>query len=192
MVLPLPILSPRLRLEPPRIGDGKWINEAVLSNIENISQWMPWAKPVPDVETSEEFVRSAVTDFAARTTLVMLIWNRHTGQLLGSSGFHEINWDVPSFETGYWLRGDALGQGYVVEAVNALTRYAFQVLGAKRLAIHCDRDNFKSRAVPETLGFNLDGVLRNHLLKVDRKELRDTFIYSRIDLDGLPELDVDW
>ncbi len=153
---------------------------------------MPWANPAPDVTMSEEFARTAAAEFAERKTLVILIWNRQTDQLLGSSGFHDIKWEIPSFETGYWLRKEAIGQGYIVEAVNALTRYAFQFLGAKRLAIHCDKDNFKSRAVPEKLGFDLEGVLRNHCLKVNSKELRDTFIYSRVNLEGLPDLHVRW
>ena len=190
--LPLPLLTPRLRLEPPKIGDGKAINDAVLSNIENIAKWMPWANPPPSAEQSEEYARNAIAEFTQRKILAMLIWDRHTGQLIGSSGLHNIDWDVPRFETGYWLRKESLGQGFAMEAVNALARYAFQGLNAKRLAIHCDKDNHNSRSIPEKLGFDLEGTLRNYFLKPGTNRPRETLVYSRIDLNGLPKLDVQW
>ena len=190
--LPMPLLTPRLRLEPPKLGDGKAINDAVLSNIENIAKWMPWASPPPGVDESEEYARVAMAEFIQRKILAILIWDQQTGELLGSSGFHNINWEVPSFEIGYWIRGNAIGQGFIMETVNALTRYAFQTLGARRVAIHCDKDNHKSRAVPEKLGFDLEGVLRNNALKVDSRTPRDTLVFSRVDLVGLPPLEVHW
>ncbi|RYZ57307.1 MAG: N-acetyltransferase [Proteobacteria bacterium] len=190
--IPMPILTPRLRLEPRRVGDGKAITRAIESNFDEISKWMSWANPCPTVEDSEAYVLKSIKMFEDRETLELLIWDRESGELLGSSGFNEIDWTVPRLETGYWLSKEASGQGFATEAVNALTRYAFEVLDAKRLAITCDKDNVKSRLIPERLGFDLEGILRNHMMKIGSRETRDTLIYSRVDLNGLPDLDVSW
>jgi len=61
--LPTPIITPRLILRPPQIGDGIIVNEAVLESFDELKQSMPWAKEKPSVEISEEFVRRAAENW---------------------------------------------------------------------------------------------------------------------------------
>jgi ribosomal-protein-alanine N-acetyltransferase len=84
------------------------------------------------------------------------------------------------------------GKGFITEAVNAVTRYAFQVLGARRVEIRCDSENTKSANVPHRLGYELEGKFRNDNLKCHNKGTRDTLVFSRVDLNELPPLDVEW
>ena len=58
-----------------------------------------------------------------------------------------------SAEIGYWLRTNALGHGYMSEAVEALTDEIFNVLPVSTVTIICDPLNVRSAAVPERLGF---------------------------------------
>src|SRR5690606_11812221 len=105
---------------------------------------------------------------------------------------HRMDWAVRSFEIGYWIRKDAEGQGIVTEAVNAITRYAFEQLQARRVETRFETENLRSRAVAERLGYDLDGCLRQDRFKVGSQELTDTWIFSRIHTAGLPELAVSW
>ncbi len=84
-----------------------------------------------------------------------------TVRLLGAISLMPHQWAVPSFEIGYWLRSSAEGQGYMSEAVRLLVTYCFETLEAQRLLIRCDVRNARSRAIPERLGFTLEGTLRN-------------------------------
>ncbi|MFX8242925.1 GNAT family N-acetyltransferase, partial [Acinetobacter baumannii] len=77
--------------------------------------------------------------------LMLLILDRNTQDLIGASGYHQIDWDLPSVETGYWSRDKYRGQGLMTEAINAITQYAFHVLEVKRIAITCGVDNLKSK-----------------------------------------------
>ena len=90
-----------------------------------------------------------------------------------------MDWSVPRFEIGYWIRPEAAGQGHVSEAVGLLAALAFDRLAARRVEIRCDSRNLKSRAVAERCGFVLEGVLRCDSLGVD-DSVRDTAVYSRI------------
>ena len=101
------------------------------------------------------------------------------GRIVGSSGLHRIDWSVPSFEIGYWVRTPDSGQGYATEAVEAIGSFAFEKLGARRIEIRADTRNTRSRAIPEKLGYQLEGVLRHDCLHVDGR-LRDTAVYARI------------
>lgn len=68
----------------------------------------------------------------------------------------------------------------MTEAVQGITAFAFEELKARRVEIRCDPQNVKSRAIPERLGFVLEGILRNDLLSVDGKELRDTCVFAKV------------
>ncbi|MGH2900558.1 MAG: GNAT family N-acetyltransferase, partial [Solirubrobacteraceae bacterium] len=97
----------------------------------------------------------------------------------GGTGLHRMNWAVPQFEIGYWVRRTHEGQGYVSESVRALSRFALATLAAQRVEIHCSHRNARSQRVAERCGFVLEARLRNHLREPDG-ELRDTMIYSLV------------
>jgi len=100
-------------------------------------------------------------------------------RVIGGSGLHRIDWSVPRFEIGYWVRTPETRRGYVTETVHALTTFAFDELGAQRVEIRADVRNTRSRAVPERLGYELEGVLRRDCLDPQGRP-RDTAVYSRI------------
>ncbi len=193
---PMPIVTPRLILRPPQIGDGKVLNEAVLESFDLLNAFMDWAKVKPSLEDSEEIVRQAVENWILKKNdepyLMLLIFHKDTGQFIGATGYHHYHWDVPSLETGYWIRTSYAGKGFMTEAINALTQYAFKQLKVNRLTITCDSDNLRSKNIPEKLGYTLEGRLKNHRRKPLTKALGDTLIYTRIDLNHLPELIVTW
>lgn len=190
--LPMPITTPRLILRPPQPGDGAELNRAIVESFEDLNKWMPWARERPSVEASEEHVRRASAKWILREDLLVLVFDRETGLLAGSTGLERINWNLPRFEIGYWVRKRFAGKGYITESTNALTRYAFQQLGAKRVEIRCDAKNARSLGVMNRLGFEYEGTLRRDNTHSNSTELRDTLVYSRIDLNGLPTLEVSW
>jgi RimJ/RimL family protein N-acetyltransferase len=95
-------------------------------------------------------------------------------------------------ETGYWARKKYSGQGYITEAINAITQYAFQILNVKRLAITCDIDNERSKKIPERLGYHHESTMKANKIKPVTGEVTDTLIFVRTNLINLPELKVSW
>jgi RimJ/RimL family protein N-acetyltransferase len=175
----------RLTIRSPMPGDGAELQAAVAESIDDLRPWLPWAKEVPTVEEEEIAVRKGRVRFLAREDLWFLLFLKGTHTLVGGSGLHRMNWDVPSFEIGYFVRSRFAGQGYISEAVRGITRFAFETLGARRVEIHCDARNERSRRVAERAGFELEAKLRNHDLDTDG-ELRDTLIYVRLEpLEGV-------
>jgi RimJ/RimL family protein N-acetyltransferase len=175
--LPDRIETARLFLRAPRFGDGAAINAAVIESLAHLRPWMPWAQDVPSIEASEEFARSASAKFISREELPYLAFLKNENKYLGGTGLHRINWDVPRFEIGYWIRASEQGKGYVSEAVIALTDFCFERLKANRVEIRMDDKNERSWRVAERCGFALEGLFRN-----DTRDhfgvLRDTRIYA--------------
>jgi len=73
-------------------------------------------------------------------------------------------------ELGYWLRSDATGSGFVVEAARALLDAARAIKDFSHAEIRCDPRNAPSVAVARRLGFELveetDGPLQVWMLRL--------------------------
>src|SRR5690606_34715567 len=102
-----------------------------------------------------------------RRELRMHIYLRGTDIMVGSSGFHNIEWELPKFEIGYWCRKQFMGQGYITETVKALTALAFDILGAQRVQICLDTLNTRSRRVAERVGYVFESEQPNERISGD-------------------------
>ncbi|SDM40140.1 GNAT family N-acetyltransferase [Bacillus sp. OK048] len=171
--------SERLLIRKPLPGDGKAVYEAIQASLDELKPWMPWAHTNQSEQDTEANIRDSIAKFITREDLRLHIFNKETGEFIGSTGLHRINWDVPKFEIGYWIDTRYSGNGYITEAAEAVTNFAFKELNANRVEIRCDSRNTKSRAIPERLGLTLEGILKNDSLSADSKELRDTCIFAK-------------
>ncbi len=169
----------RLVIRAPRPGDGAVVNAAIRESMEKLRPWMPWAQREQTIEETEAYVRGAAARFLKREDLPLLLFRREDGLFVGGSGLHRIDWSVPRFEIGYWVRASLEGQGYISEAVRGIADFAFAVLKAERVEIRCDALNTRSAAVAERCGFALEGRLR-HDSRSPSGALRDTLIFARL------------
>lgn len=67
--------------------------------------------------------------------------------------------DERQADLGYILARDVWGQGYAVEAAQAMLQRGFEDLGLERIYAVCDVDNVGSRRVLEKLGLQREVVL---------------------------------
>ncbi|WP_246942381.1 GNAT family N-acetyltransferase [Bacillus pinisoli] len=179
---PSEFTTERLLIRMPLPGDGKAVHHAIKNSRNELEPWLPFARNEQTEEQLEENIREAHAKFLLRKDLRFHVYHRETGEFIASTGLHRINWDVPKFEIGYWIDSRYSGKGYVTETVEGLTQFAFEKLGARRVEIRMDTRNIKSKAVPERLGFTLEGILRQDDLAVDGSGVRDTYVYSKIRL----------
>ena len=177
--IPERLESERLLLRAPQAGDAAMINAAVHESLDNLRPWMPWAAHAPTLADTEIVAREMMVNFARRESLGYRIFNRSDGQFVGMCSLFQLNWGIPSGEIGYWVRVSAQGQGYITEAVNRLTTFAFDELAMERIEIRCDARNRRSAAVAERAGYQLEARLSYHRRAVDGS-LADTLIYAKL------------
>jgi RimJ/RimL family protein N-acetyltransferase len=175
--LPELLLGERVLVRPFRPGDGAALWDAVEESREHILPWLPWGDTHKSPADSEAYARRNCAKWLTREDLPLSVWDRSAAEFLGGSGLHRIEWDVPSFEIGYWLRKSAVGQGYMTEAVSLICALAFETLAAQRVFIRCAAGNQRSAAIPVRLGFAYEGTLRN-AKRDTRGELRDMLIFG--------------
>lgn len=124
-------------------------------------------------------IREAHIKFLKRESLRFLIFHRETKDFIGSSSLHNIVWEIPKCEIGYWIHTKFSGNGYMTEAIYELTKLAMKNLKCRRIEVRCESTNIKSRSIPKRLGFKLEGILRNEDLSADGKNLTDTCIFAK-------------
>lgn len=150
---------------------------AVVESREHLLPWLPWATKYTTIEDARDFFNRMRAKWLLREGFNAGLWDARTFRFVGGCALHPQDWAVPSFEIGYWLRVGATGHGYITEAVKLVTDYAFDMLGAQRVAIQCDARNERSAAVPRRLGFVHEATLRNTAVAYD-DILRSTLIFA--------------
>jgi ribosomal-protein-serine acetyltransferase len=192
--LPMPITTPRLIIRPPKAGDGAAVDEAVQESLKELRPWIPFSRSATlTAEEAEASCRKALAKFILREDIRLHMYDRGTGQFVGSTGLHRVDWNARLFEVGYWIRTSRARQGLVTEAANAITRYAFQELAARRVSLFCNAENAPSADVARRLGFQQEGRLRNwDRFAADEVVCRDELVFARVSPDGLPPLEVSW
>jgi ribosomal-protein-serine acetyltransferase len=149
-------IDDRRCLRPFEEADADELYRLVSDNREFLAQWMPWAAG-QTLRGTVEFIRSSCRQFAdshgCQAAIVI------DGNIMGTIGFHRLDWDNRSTSIGYWIAESAQGHGTVTEAVRALTGYAFQAWKMKRIEIRAAVDNQRSRAIPLRLGFKEEGAI---------------------------------
>ena len=180
--IPDDVCGPRVLLRPLRPEDAPAAWEAIEESRRHLAPWMPWVHTLQSVDDERVAIIEMRARWTLREDLGVGIFDRATGRYLGGSGFNRINWDLRIFEIGYWIRATAEGRGYVTEAVQLLTRLAFDRLGANRVEVYVDPRNVRSVNVPELLGFVLEGTLRRFRPGPDgRPQDRQVFALIRED-----------
>ena len=172
----------RLLVRCPLPGDGPEVHAAVNESLDELLPWMDWPRQHGTVEDSEEKVRRDRVRFLERTDLLLLLFLKGTNTLVGGSGLHRMDWSVPRFEIGYWCRTRFVGNGYITEAVRAITDFAFEHLGARRVEIRCDSVNERSVRVAQRAGYRLEGELRNAEVGDDGSP-SNVLVFSMIPID---------
>lgn len=182
--VPTELRTPRLLLHAPRPEDAPALHAAVHASLPELRRWMVWAQEPLDLPGTEENLREAAARFEARENLRYHVWNAEGTELIGSSGYHALDWRVPRGEIGYWVATPHAGRGYATEVARALTDLGLRTpeaggLGFRRIEIRCDARNERSARIPRALGYRLDATLVNDAVAAnDPGQVRDTLIFS--------------
>ena len=157
---PIELIGENVILRRTLWNDAERVFEAILESNEILYPRMRWALPIPSFERTAISCNDAEGQWDRGETLNYTIWTS-AGECLGRCSLHHIDWGVPKFEVGYWVRSSAQGRGVATEATKLMTDMAFETLGARRVSLWCALDNIGSRRVAENLGFTHEGRFKN-------------------------------
>ena len=86
------------------------------------------------------------------------IW--FNGHLCGMINHINLDWMNRWTVLSYWIDAAHQGKGIMTACCRAFVAHAFNAWKLHRITIECASENTRSRAIPERLGFKLEGVIR--------------------------------
>jgi ribosomal-protein-serine acetyltransferase len=145
---------------------------------------MPWAAD-QTLERTVEFIQRVRAQVAQGEGFSLALVE--DARIVGTMGFHRLDWQNRSTSAGYWIAEASQGQGTVTRALSALLDRAFVRWGLNRVEIRAGVENARSQAVALRLGFRHEGVLRQAERFSDRYE--DDALYALLAADWLSRSD---
>lgn len=150
----------RLRLRPPASEDAEDLTR--LLQDPEIHRWTS-SIPYPyTIDDARRFLSMRAEADLTGDSFVWSITDRHSGQLMGAIGLHDIDRERGRVEMGYWIGEEFRGQGYTSEAAVRVVSWAFERVNATRIQATHMPGNEPSAKVMRKAGMQEEGLLRKY------------------------------
>lgn len=163
-----------------------WHPSDVTSLVEHANNYQVWIQlrdrlPHPYTEVDARNWISFATSQEPLTNLAI----EFQGIAVGSIGLTlQDDIETGTAEVGYWLGEAVWGQGIATAALSTFAEWAFNEFSLRRLYAMPLVSNQASRRVLEKVGFQLEGILRQHVCKAGI--VQDQAIYGLLRNELVP------
>ena len=173
-VEPVTLDDGRVRLEPLGLQHLGGLTRAAADG----ELWTLRIANVPDRDDAQGYIERALQGRAEGHRLAFAVIDAASGEVIGSSSYHDIVPELDRIEIGHTWYGKSRQRTHVnASAKMLLMTHAFETLGARLVGWRTDNFNHTSQRAIERLGARRDGVIRHHALRRDGT-VRDTVMYS--------------
>lgn len=176
MIEPAPVTleGHGVRLEPLEAKHA----EGLAAAAEDGRLWELWFTSVPEPGRTALYVADALAGQAAGHMLPWAVRELATGEIAGTTRFHDIVTAIDRVEIGWTWYAARWQKSHVNTACKLLLlSHAFETLGCAAVGLRTDAFNFASQRAIAALGAKKDGVIRHHQARRDGS-VRDTVMYS--------------
>ena len=173
-VEPVTLRERGVRLEPLALEHEDGLRAAAADG----ALWTLRITSVPEPQDTRAYIETALQMRADGHRFAFAVRDDATGEVLGSTSFHDILPAVKRVEIGYtWYRKSVQRSHVNTTCKLLMMGHAFDQLGCNVVGWRTDNYNFASQRAIERLGAQKDGVIRGHALRRDGT-IRDTVMYS--------------
>lgn len=123
-----------------------------------LKQWLPWLDKINKPVDTKRFLECQLLKFQQSEALHITIL--YENKIAGVLGFNQIDEANRIGHIGYWLGQEYNGKGIMTKSVRELIEVGFEYYSLERVDIRCAVKNNRSRAIPERLNFQQEGIIR--------------------------------
>ncbi len=173
-VEPVVLRDGGVRLEPLGLAHEAGLRAAAADG----ELWKLRITSVPEPDQTGAYIEAALKMRAEGHRFPFVVVNDATGEVLGSTSYHDIVPPIQRVEIGWtWYRQSVQRSHVNTTCKLMLLTHAFDTLGCAVVGWRTDNYNFASQKAIERLGAKKDGVIRHHAVRRDGT-VRDTVMYS--------------
>lgn len=175
-VKPVTLRLNGVRLEPLALDHEEGLTSAAADG----KLWELRITSVPEPQETRAYIESALAMREAGSRFAFAVVDDASGQVLGSTSYHDIVPALKRVEIGYTWYRQSMQRTHVNTTCKLLMMgHAFDTLGCPVVGWRTDNFNFASQRAIERLGARKDGVIRHHAQRRDGT-VRDTVMYSMV------------
>jgi len=149
------------------------INDVVdgLNNI-NVTKWLAGAPYPYTNKDAEYFINKSINEKLYKFAIVLKSENK----VIGGTELSNIDLFNGTAGGGIWINEKYWGHGYGSEAFGARIKYAFEVLGLRRLENGYFKENEKSHKMQLRFGYKDEGIRRQRFVSKGSGKVEDEYI----------------
>lgn len=143
------------------LKDTEEVHNLTIDEKEHLRKWMGWVdNNVNDINNTKDFIKNSLNNFINSDGYPEAIGIIYKNKIIGVIGFNNVDKRNKYAIIGYWLSEKYQGKGIMTKATKTLINIAFNELKLNRIEIRVASENIKSRKIPERLGFQKEGEIR--------------------------------
>lgn len=164
-------------IETERLILRQWKSEDVndlvegLNNI-NVSKWLAGAPYPYTIDDAKYFINKTIEGDLYNFAIVL----KDENKVIGGTQISNISYANGTAGGGIWLNEKYQGKGYGTEAFGARIKYAFEVLGLRRLENGYFKENEKSHMMQLKFGYKDEGIKRKKFISQATGNVEDEYI----------------
>ncbi len=169
-------INKEITIELLQIEHSNELFKLVDENRTYLRKWMPWLDLNKTIKDTENFIKSTIDQYESGCGPHYALFYKNV--ICGINGFHKIDKLHKIGEIGYWIAESYTGNGIIAITTRKLINIGFTEYNLNKIEIRCAIKNYKSRAIPEKLGFTFDATLRQNECLYGK--FVDQAIYSKL------------
>ncbi len=164
-------------IETERLNIRQWnmndIDDMVegLNNI-NVTKWLAGAPFPYTIEDAKHFIQKTIDNDLYNFAIILKSENK----AIGGTQLTNVNLTNGTAGGGIWISEKYQGHGYGTEAFSARIKYAFDVLGLRRLDNGYFKENEKSHKMQLKLGYKDEGIRRQCFISKATGKIEDEYL----------------
>ena len=149
------------------------VNDVVegLNNL-NVTKWLAQVPFPYTEEDAQNFINKSIENNLYNFAIVL----KEENKVIGGTQLTNIDFHNGTAGGGIWISEKYWGQGYGTEAFGARIKYAFEVLGLRRLENGYFKNNEKSHRMQLKFGYKDEGVRRQKFVSRGSGKIEDEYI----------------
>ncbi|MFI5195901.1 MAG: GNAT family N-acetyltransferase [Chitinophagales bacterium] len=148
--------------------DASALFNVVNASRKHLHTWLDWVDKTTKEEHSLQFIQQSLHHLETQEGLALGIF--YNGRIIGGIGMHHWEQLTKRAQVGYWISKEYEGKGIMNKCMVKFIGFLFEKIGLNKVEIHFLPGNKRSAKVAERLGFKIEGVIRQSVMRNGKPE----------------------
>lgn len=145
------------------VEDAPALFSAINDDRNHLHPWLDWLDKTTKEEHTLQFIEQSLHQLDMQEGLALGIFKE--GRIIGGIGMHHWDQATKRVYAGYWISKEHEGKGIIDKSMRAFIAYLFDKIGLNKIELHFIPSNKRSAKVAEKLGFRIEGVIRQSMMR---------------------------